>query len=170
MSIKPRDGQRTGSTRRRTESTRQRTPADDRYVKDDAHDDEARYDEAGDESYDDGDESYDDQPTRDDDADRSGRRSDRRGSRRELSATDAAKAALAYLTELTGKAPIGIASLERGDDGWVVGVEVVEDRRIPSSTDILAIYRAQIGPDGSLDGYQRLRRYARGQTDRGGTG
>jgi hypothetical protein len=94
-----------------------------------------------------------------------GRRSRRRGSG--LTAAQAARAALQQIAELTGKQPEGITGVERADDGWLVGVEVVEDRRIPSSTDILATYRTEIGTDGDLMSYRRIRRYPRGQGDDG---
>ena len=54
-------------------------------------------------------------------------------------------------------------SLERAEDGWLVGVEVVEDRRVPSSNDILGLYLTKIDFDGSLVTYQRTKRYARGR-------
>ena len=47
-------------------------------------------------------------------------------------------------------------------DGWKVHVEVVEVRRIPDTTDVLALYEVQVDEDGDLMGYRRLRRYARG--------
>ena len=57
-----------------------------------------------------------------------------------------------------------ITSLERTDDGrWVVGVEVVETRRIPDSTDILAVYEAELDPEGELLAYRRVKRYSRCQ-------
>jgi hypothetical protein len=49
-----------------------------------------------------------------------------------LTANQAAREGLRQISELTGKQPEGVTGLERTDDGWVVGVEVVEDRRIPA--------------------------------------
>ncbi|MBV9096107.1 MAG: gas vesicle protein [Streptosporangiaceae bacterium] len=80
----------------------------------------------------------------------------------------AAQVALREVTELTGKSAEGITSVEPTDGGWLVGVEVVEDRRIPSSTDILATYEAEVDTEGSLLSYRRVRRYARGRGDDGG--
>ena len=87
-----------------------------------------------------------------------------------LNAARAAKLGLRQIVELTGKEPAGVAAVERSDDGWTVGVEVIEDRRIPSSTDVLAMYQADLAADGELVGYRRVRRYKRGQgdTDYGG--
>jgi tricorn protease-like protein len=75
-----------------------------------------------------------------------------------------ARLAAGYVAEMTGKEPEGITSLEQSDDGlWRVDVEIVETRRIPSSTDILAIYRAELDPEGELVAYRRIERYSRCQ-------
>ena len=89
----------------------------------------------------------------------------RRGSGDRLTAAKAGQAALGQITELTGKQPEGVTGVERGEDGWVVGVEVVEDRRVPSSTDLLATYEIELDMDGELMSYRRVRRYSRGRGD-----
>jgi hypothetical protein len=66
------------------------------------------------------------------------------------------------LLELTGKATEGVVGLERADEGWRVQVEVVEVRRIPNTTDVLALYEIDADNKGNLQGYRRIRRYARG--------
>lgn len=92
------------------------------------------------------------------------------GRRRPLPAMEAAKAGVRQIAALTGREPQGVVSLEPAEDGWVVGVEVVEDRRIPSATDVLAIYEAELDLDGQLVAYQRKRRYPRGKADSGEAG
>lgn len=82
-------------------------------------------------------------------------------------ASAAARAAVEQITELTAKQPEGVIAVEPGEDGWRVSVEVVEDRRIPSSADILAIYEAAIANTGDLTSYRRIRRYGRGHGDGG---
>jgi hypothetical protein len=67
--------------------------------------------------------------------------------------------------ELTGEQPEGVTSLERSEDGWEVGIEVVETHRIPDSTDILAVYRVEVDEEGELVSYHRDRRYYRGRAD-----
>jgi len=75
-----------------------------------------------------------------------------------------ARLATGYVEEMTGKEPEGVVLLERRDDGgWTVGVEVVETRRIPDSTDILAVYEAQLDEEGELVAYRRVTRYSRCQ-------
>ena len=82
-----------------------------------------------------------------------------------LTAAKAGQAALRQIAELTGKDPEGVTGVEPAEDGWLVGVEVVEDRRIPSSTDILATYETEIDAGGDLVSYRRVRRYPRGRGD-----
>ena len=90
-------------------------------------------------------------------------RPSRRGA--DLTAAEAAHEGMRQLGELTGKEPEGVTGVEPAEDGWLVGVELVEDRRIPSSTDILATYEVEVDADGELVSYHRVRRYARGRGD-----
>lgn len=90
------------------------------------------------------------------------------GSPKRLPAAKAGQAGLRQVAELTGKEPEGVSGVEPLDDGWRVAVEVVEDRRIPSSTDLLATYEIEVGFDGDLLSYRRVRRYARGRGDADG--
>ena len=83
-------------------------------------------------------------------------------SRRRPGATRIAAEAARQLVQLTGKEPEGIIGLERTEDGWTVEVEVLELRRVPSTTDVLATYAVTVDEDGELEGYQRRARYVRG--------
>jgi hypothetical protein len=91
-------------------------------------------------------------------------------SSKKLSAMKVARAAARQLTELTGRAPETVTGIERSEEGWVVELEVVESRRIPDSTDILATYRVQVDEDGELMSYHRAQRYVRGKGGDGGGG
>lgn len=82
--------------------------------------------------------------------------------RRRPSGAKVAAEAVRQLAELTGKESEGVVGLERTDDGWSVHVEVLELRRVPSTTDVLAIYEVTLDEQGELDGYQRRSRYVRG--------
>lgn len=84
-----------------------------------------------------------------------------------LSAAEAGRDGLRQIVELTGKDPESVTGVKRSQDGWLVTVEVIEDHRIPSSTDILATYEAELDGDGELLSYHRLRRYSRGRGDDG---
>lgn len=73
------------------------------------------------------------------------------------------KAAVEHVASLTSKEVLGVVSVEASDDGWLVGVEVLEAQHVPSSSDLLAIYQAEIDTEGDLMSYRRLRRYKRNQ-------
>ena len=84
----------------------------------------------------------------------------------QLTAAEAGRYGIQQIAELTGKDPEAVTGVEPTEaDGWLVTVEVVEDRRIPSATDVLAAYETEIGPDGDLLSYRRVRRYSRGRGD-----
>jgi hypothetical protein len=93
---------------------------------------------------------------------RSGRGAPRAESRPASGALEIAQEAARQLLELTGKDAEGVTGLERTDDGWTVQVEVVEVRRIPDTTDVLALYDVDTDDRGNMQGYRRVRRYARG--------
>jgi hypothetical protein len=81
---------------------------------------------------------------------------------KKTSGATVASNAARQLLELTGRQAEGVTGLKKTDDGWQVQVEVVEVRRIPDTTDVLALYEIDVDSDGDLLGYRRLRRYARG--------
>lgn len=82
-----------------------------------------------------------------------------------MGARAVSRAAVEQVVEMTGRAPEGVTSVSRTDDGWQVDVEVVETHRIPDSADVLAIYRADLDADAELVSYRRVRRYPRGSGD-----
>jgi hypothetical protein len=83
-------------------------------------------------------------------------------------ATTAAGRAAHAVAELTGHDVETVISIEPCEDGWKIGVEVVETRRIPDSADILASYEVRVDSEAQLTSYRRTRRYARGQLYGGG--
>lgn len=76
-----------------------------------------------------------------------------------------AQRACAELAELLQRPAEGIVSLQRSDDGWRIGIEVLEIRRVPDTADILAEYEVDTDADGALIGYRRARRYLRGAVE-----
>ena len=81
---------------------------------------------------------------------------------KKMTAMAVASEAARQLLQLTGRDAEGVTGLEKTEDGWKVQVEVVEVRRIPETTDVLAIYEIEADTEGNLEGYRRLRRYTRG--------
>jgi len=80
-----------------------------------------------------------------------------------IRAREAVLLAPEYITEITGRRPVQITGLAPTDEGgWIAEVEIVEDRRIPPSADMLALYEIELDADGILLAYRRTRRYMRG--------
>ncbi len=148
-------------------------PEDDEAERDEAERDEAELDEPEDEldEPEDEQEELEDEPEEPEEEPRRNRsKHDGAGhGARRLSAAQAGRAGLRQITELTGKHPEGVTGVRRSEDGWLVTVEVIDDRRIPSSTDILSTYETEIDGDGELRSYRRVRRYSRGHGDDGGS-
>jgi hypothetical protein len=98
------------------------------------------------------------------------RSSDDRGAEEPaITAREAAELARQYIAEMTDREPVTATSVTPTDEGgWLVEVEVIEDRRIPSSSDILALYEVELDADGELLSYRRIRRFLRGHTRDGG--
>ncbi|MEV4455923.1 gas vesicle protein GvpO [Microbispora sp. NPDC049633] len=85
-----------------------------------------------------------------------------------LNAVSAGRLGLRYIADLTSKETEGVTSVEPVENGWLVDVEVVEDRRIPSTSDMLSIYECQVDDEGNLTSYRRTRTYRRGSGAYGG--
>jgi Gas vesicle synthesis protein GvpO len=102
-------------------------------------------------------------------AERTGRRTTEEiGGQPPLTAREVADLAREYITDMTELEPVMMISLAPTDGGgWVIEVEVVEARRIPSTSDILALYEVLLDADGELLSYRRIRRYPRGRTTEG---
>jgi hypothetical protein len=82
-----------------------------------------------------------------------------------MSGIEIARQAREQLVELTGLTPDTISAIVKGEDGfWRVAVELVEMKRCPNTSDLLATYEAFLDDDATLLRYQRTRRYLRGQT------
>jgi len=67
--------------------------------------------------------------------------------------------------ELSSKEVEGVTGLHRTEDGWVVELDVLELRRVPETTDVLAIYEVTLDSSGGMEGYRRVHRYVRGQVE-----
>ncbi|TQK42646.1 gas vesicle protein GvpO [Streptomyces sp. SLBN-118] len=83
-----------------------------------------------------------------------------------LSGRRAAARAAQHVRELADKDLEAVTSLEKTDEGWQVGIEVVETHRIPDSTDILAVYLVEMDDEGELISYRREKRHYRGRAER----
>jgi hypothetical protein len=69
------------------------------------------------------------------------------------------------LREVLGSETESVSGLERANGRWIVSLEVVEVRRIPESTDVLASYEVVLDDDGGIVSMQRRHRYRRSQVE-----
>jgi hypothetical protein len=68
------------------------------------------------------------------------------------------------MSGITGKKADTISGLTKDEQGWHVTVDLVEMRRIPESSDMLATYEVLLDTDGQMLTYKRTRRYLRSET------
>jgi len=81
---------------------------------------------------------------------------------------DLATQARDLLRSLRGIEAESVSGIVRTPNGWTVTLEVVELRRIPESTDVLASYEIELDGDGKFLSFARGGRYSRSQA--GGDG
>jgi hypothetical protein len=67
------------------------------------------------------------------------------------------------LRSVRGVEAESVSGIGRTPNGWKVTLEVVELRRIPESTDVLASYEVELDGGGDFLGFERGRRYSRSQ-------
>ena len=80
-----------------------------------------------------------------------------------LTAAQAAAAAKTLLSELIDLEIDSVSEVSKSEDGWRIVVNLVELRRVPDSTDVIASYEVLLNDAGDLVGYHRERRYRRDQ-------
>ncbi len=78
-----------------------------------------------------------------------------------LTGPEVAQKAKEQLMALTGLKADTVSALVRSEGGWRVMLEMVELKRIPEASDVLATYRVTTDDMGNVLQYQRTRRYHR---------
>ena len=66
------------------------------------------------------------------------------------------------MEDATGLKPETVTSAFKDEEGWHVGVEMLEMTRIPTATDLLGNYEALLGDDGTLLKFARRATRLRG--------
>jgi hypothetical protein len=105
----------------------------------------------------------DDQVEREDQVDQDDQDARTEDTTGEMDVAAAARAGRQLIAAVTNREPEGVTSVEPTETGWTIEVEVLEDRHIPSSSDVLALYVVEVDPDGTLLSYRRTQRYTRGR-------
>jgi hypothetical protein len=80
-----------------------------------------------------------------------------------LSIPEIAARAKEQLSALTGLKASTVSSLSHDEEGWHIVADLIELKRIPEASDILATYEVRLDDKGNLLSYTRTRRYTRGQ-------
>lgn len=81
----------------------------------------------------------------------------------EMTAPQVVQQAKEQLGMMTGLEPDTVSSLGKDTEGWHVTIEMIEMKRIPNSSDVLATYDTLLDDEGNLVSYQRTQRYYRSQ-------
>lgn len=87
----------------------------------------------------------------------------RSNQQKKVNPAELARTAVQTVIQFTGRRPETVLGVTQDGDGWRVMVEVVEMSRIPTSTDLLGAYVVTLDEEGEVVGYERRRRYQRGQ-------
>ncbi|MBM4465423.1 MAG: gas vesicle protein [Chloroflexi bacterium] len=78
-----------------------------------------------------------------------------------MTGPEIAQRAKEQLARLTGLKPDTVSALAKDEEGWHVTVDLIELKRIPEATDVLASYKVLLDHEGNLVSYQRTKRYLR---------
>ena len=78
-----------------------------------------------------------------------------------MTGPEIAQQAKEQLVQLTGLKPYTVSALRKDEEGWHITVELIELKRIPEATDVLASYQTLLDDEGNLLSYRRTKRYLR---------
>jgi hypothetical protein len=136
-------------------------PEDEAELTDEHEDDDEPNDEPNEEparaSEEDGAQRQEDPREQDDDSEQTGASSD--------DVASIIARAKQHVEAVIGSEAESVSGVERSNGNWRVNVEVLQMRRVPESTDILASYAVVLDGDGDLISVQELRRYRRSQAE-----
>ena len=79
-----------------------------------------------------------------------------------MTGMEIAQLAKQRLVEVTGLKPDTVSGLSKDTDGWHIDVDMIQLKRVPDASDVLATYEAVLDEQGALLRYERIRRYLRG--------
>jgi hypothetical protein len=80
-----------------------------------------------------------------------------------MTGTEIVQQAREQLAQMTGLKPDAVSAFTKDEEGWHISVEMIELKRIPEASDILATYDVNLDDKGNLLRYQRTRRYLRSE-------
>lgn len=75
------------------------------------------------------------------------------------------KKVIPQITELLGKKPEGISSIEKNNEGWTIICDVLEKKSIPETYDLLKVFEFMVDKEGRVIRFKQLRKIRRGDLD-----
>ncbi len=66
-----------------------------------------------------------------------------------------AELTLRSIASMTNLKPSGVVGIKKGEEGWIVRIELIEKISIPPSMDILGLYEVIVDEDGNILGFER---------------
>jgi hypothetical protein len=67
------------------------------------------------------------------------------------------------MTAVTGLVPDTVSRFDRSDDGWMIEIDMLEHRSVPSTQDLLASFEVALDEGGQVMRWRRTGRFVRGQ-------
>ncbi len=75
------------------------------------------------------------------------------------------KRTLPHITELLGKKPESISSIEKNNEGWSIVCNVLEKKSIPETYDLLKVFEFMADKEGRIIRFKQLRKIRRGDLE-----
>ncbi len=75
------------------------------------------------------------------------------------------KRAVPHITELLGKRPESISSIEKNNEGWSITCDILEKKSIPETYDLLKVFEFMVDKEGRVIRFKQLRKIRRGDLD-----
>lgn len=75
------------------------------------------------------------------------------------------KKVIPHITELLGKKPESISSIEKNSEGFTVLCDVLEKKSIPETYDLLKVFEFIVDKEGKVIRFKQLRKIRRGDLD-----
>lgn len=69
------------------------------------------------------------------------------------------------ITELMGKAPDSISSIEKNNEGWAVVCNILEKKAVPETYDLLKVFEIIFDKESKIVRFKQLKKIRRGDTD-----
>lgn len=75
------------------------------------------------------------------------------------------KKVIPHITELLGKKPESISSIEKNNEGFTVICDVLEKKSIPETYDLLKVFEFIVDKEGKVIRFKQLRKIRRGDLE-----